>query len=132
MIQPSAPDTAPATGISTRRLSSLLQQELAEHLRQNRAYLLEEWARRIKAAPMRVIRKRDLLARTALVYDDYVTAVAAGRVETLRSYFARHLPGHFIARGVDPREIFRVTALLDDMLAGNSLDRSLFARFRHA
>lgn len=131
MIQ-TALEIAPAASARLRRRQIQLLRELAEHLQQNRARLLTEWSRRIDAADSpTAMSKHDILEKTAAVYDEYVAAVAAGHVETLRSYFAHQLPSDLIESGVDAREIFRLTALLDDMLAGNALDRSLFAKFRH-
>jgi hypothetical protein len=127
------PNVAQPARIRAGRRSPPLRRELAEHLRQNRARLLEEWSKHIDTAPEPMAMSKDvLLEKAALAYDDYVAAVTTGRMETLQSYFGRRLPGDLLASGVEAHEVFDIIGLLREMLASNVLDRSLFIKFRHA
>lgn len=132
MIQP-APDIAQRIRARPGRSSAPLRRELAEHLRQNRASLLAEWSKYIQAAPTpAAVDKDDLLEQAALVYDDYVAALAAGRVETLPSFFGRELPERLLAQGIETNDAFTIVVLLRELLGRDVLGRSGFMRFRHA
>lgn len=127
-------ELAPPPEIRTGRRGngSPLLRELVGHLRKNRARLLADWSRRINAAPLPAeINKDNLLEKASLAYDDYVEALAGGRLETLQSYFARRLPADLIESGFEAHQVFALVDLLRGMLTSSALDRSLFAKFRH-
>jgi rsbT co-antagonist protein RsbR len=58
------------------------------------------------------------------VYDNYVSALETGSIETLQAY-ARDLSERIIPRGVDTDEVLGIVLLLRDVLA-----RSLFHRYQ--
>ena len=99
-----------------------LLHELVDYLRQNRGALSEEWARRITDAQLlRVMTAQEIFSEVTAVYDNYVTALETGSVETLQAY-ARDLSERIIPRGVETHEVLGIVLLLRDVLA-----RSLFA-----
>jgi len=101
-----------------------LSKEVVTHLRQKRAELREEWARRIANARLLVAMSRDeILAEVTSVYDTYVEALETGTYEAMQAY-ARDLSERIIPRGVETHEVVGVVLLLRDVLA-----RSLFARY---
>src|SRR3954469_11828834 len=104
--------------------ASLLH-ELVGHLRANRGELREEWARRITDAQLlRVMTGQEIFSEVTAVYDNYVTALETGSVETLQAY-ARELSERIVPRGVETHEVLGIVLLLRDVLA-----RSLFAKYQ--
>src|SRR3954471_12989903 len=105
--------------------ASLLH-ELVGHLRANRGELREEWARRITDAQLlRVMTGQEIFSEVTAVYDNYVTALETGSVETLQAY-ARELSERIVPRGVETHEVLGIVLLLRDVLA-----RSLFVIYQH-
>jgi rsbT co-antagonist protein RsbR len=102
-----------------------LLHELVDHLRQSQAALREEWARRITEADLlSVMTPEEILSEVTAVYDNYVTALETGSVETLQDY-ARDLSERIIPRGVETHEVLGIVLLLRDVLA-----RSLFVAYQ--
>jgi rsbT co-antagonist protein RsbR len=102
-----------------------LLHELVEYLRDNGEALRDEWARRITEAQLlSVMSPREVTDELSAVYDNYVTALETGSVETLQAY-ARDLSERIIPRGVDTDEVLGIVLLLRDVLA-----RSLFHRYQ--
>jgi rsbT co-antagonist protein RsbR len=115
------PPAHPALGMD----SSLLH-ELVSHLRHNGGELREEWARRITDARLlSVMTDEEVFSEVTAVYDNYVTALETGSVETLQDY-ARELSERIIPRGVETHEVLGIVLLLRDVLA-----RSLFVNYQH-
>ena len=111
------PITAPA-------VDPELLHELVDHLRQNREALREEWVRRITEAKLLSVMEPDeIFSEVTAVYDNYVTALETGSVETLQEY-ARDLSERIIPRGVETDEVLGIVLLLRDVLA-----RSLFVNY---
>ena len=105
--------------------NSPLLHQLAEHLRQNRTDLREEWARRITNAQLlSAMTPEEIFSEVTAVYDNYVDALETGSVETLQAY-ARDLSERIIARGVETHEVLGIVLLLRDVLA-----RSLFVNYQ--
>jgi rsbT co-antagonist protein RsbR len=99
--------------------------ELVAILRRERGPLREEWARRITDAQLlRVMTEEEVFDEVTAVYDNYVTALETGSVETLQAY-ARELSERIIPRGVETHEVLGIVLLLRDVLA-----RSLFVEYR--
>src|SRR3712207_5147233 len=67
---------------------------------------------------------KEVFNEVTAVYDNYVTALETGSVETLQAY-ARALSERIIPRGVETHEVLGIVLLLRDVLA-----RSLFARYQ--
>jgi rsbT co-antagonist protein RsbR len=112
------PLTAPA-------VDAELLHELVDHLRQSRAALREEWVRRITdAALLSVMTPDEIFSEVTAVYDNYVTALETGSIETLQEY-ARDLSERIIPRGVETEEVLGIVLLLRDVLA-----RSLFVNYQ--
>ena len=100
--------------------------ELVGYLRDNRTMLSEDWARRITDAQLlRVMTAQEIFSEVTAVYDNYVTALETGSIETLQAY-ARDLSERIIPRGVETHEVLGIVLLLRDVLA-----RSLFAKYQH-
>ena len=105
--------------------NSPLLHQLAEHLRENRTDLREEWARRITNAQLlSAMTPEEIFSEVTAVYDNYVDALETGSVETLQAY-ARDLSERIIARGVETHEVLGIVLLLRDVLA-----RSLFVNYQ--
>jgi rsbT co-antagonist protein RsbR len=99
--------------------------ELVSHLRDERSTLRQEWARRITdASLLSVMTPGEIFSEVTAAYDNYVSALETGSVETLQSY-ARDLSERIIPRGVDTDEVLGIVLLLRDVLA-----RSLFDRYQ--
>jgi rsbT co-antagonist protein RsbR len=99
--------------------------ELVTHLRNERTTLRQEWARRITdASLLSVMTPAEVFSEVTAAYDNYVSALETGSVETLQSY-ARDLSERIIPRGVDTDEVLGIVLLLRDVLA-----RSLFVRYQ--
>ena len=99
--------------------------ELVTHLRNERTALREEWARRITDAQLlSVMTPAEIFSEVTAAYDNYVSALETGSVETLQAY-ARDLSERIIPRGVDTDEVLGIVLLLRDVLA-----RSLFVRYK--
>ncbi len=97
--------------------------ELVAHLRQNRAQLREEWARRITESQLlTAMTKEEIFAEATSIYDNYVAVLETGSVEALQAY-ARDLSERIIPRGVETHEVLGIVLLLRDVLA-----RSLFKK----
>jgi rsbT co-antagonist protein RsbR len=102
-----------------------LLHELVEYLRENGTELREAWARRITDAQLlSVMSPREVFDEVTAVYDNYVTALETGSVETLQAY-ARDLSERIIPRGVETDEVLGIVLLLRDVLA-----RSLFHNYQ--
>jgi rsbT co-antagonist protein RsbR len=102
-----------------------LLHELVDYLRQSRETLREEWVRRITEANLlSVMAPDEIFSEVTAVYDNYVTALETGSVETLQEY-ARDLSERIIPRGVETDEVLGIVLLLRDVLA-----RSLFVNYR--
>jgi rsbT co-antagonist protein RsbR len=105
-----------------REVDTTLLHELVGYLRENRGTLSEEWARRITDAQLlNVMTAEEIFSEVTAVYDNYVTALETGSVETLQAY-ARDLSERIIPRGVETHEVLGIVLLLRDVLA-----RALFA-----
>src|SRR6266699_5470138 len=102
-----------------------LLRELVAHLRQNRAQLREEWARRIREAKLLTkMSDEEIFSEATSVYDNYVAVLETGSVEALQAY-ARDLSERIIPRGVETNEVLGIVLLLRDVLA-----RSLFKKYQ--
>ena len=89
--------------MKTDRLESIevLLRELVAHLRESRAQLREEWARRITEAKLLTVMTQDeIFAEATSVYENYVEALETGTFEALQAY-ARNLSERIIPRGVE-------------------------------
>jgi rsbT co-antagonist protein RsbR len=106
-------------------LDAPLLHQLVAYLRQNRAALREEWTRRITDAQLlRAMTPQEIFSEVTAVYDNYVSALETGSVETLQAY-ARDLSERIIPRGVETHEVLGIVLLLRDVLA-----RSLFKNYQ--
>ena len=106
-------------------IDSALLHELVTHLRHKGGDLREEWARRIRDARLlQVMTDEEVFSELTAVYDNYVTALETGSVETLQDY-ARELSERIIPRGVETHEVLGIVLLLRDALA-----RSLFVNYQ--
>src|SRR5919109_664610 len=104
--------------------SSLLP-ELVSYLRQKRTQLREEWVRRITDEHLLgVMTPDEIFSEVTAVYDNYVSALETGSVETLQAY-ARDLSERIIPRGVETHEVLGIVLLLRDVLA-----RALFENYQ--
>ena len=107
------------------QLDEPLLHQLVAHLREQRGDLREEWTRRITDAQLlRAMTAQEIFSEVTAVYDNYVTALETGSVETLQAY-ARELSERIIPRGVETHEVLGIVLLLRDVLA-----RSLFRRYQ--
>src|SRR5436190_1789345 len=105
--------------------SAVLMRELVGHLRESRAQLREEWARRITGAELlTAMSKEEIFSEATSVYDNYVEVLETGSVEALQAY-ARSLSERIIPRGVETHEVVGIVLLLRDVLA-----RSLFKKYQ--
>ena len=106
-------------------LDAPLLHQLVGYLRQNRAGLREQWTRRITDAQLlRAMTPQEIFSEVTAVYDNYVTALETGSVETLQDY-ARDLSERIIPRGVETHEVLGIVLLLRDVLA-----RALFENYQ--
>jgi rsbT co-antagonist protein RsbR len=106
-------------------LDAPLLHQLVAYLRQNRAELREQWTRRITDAQLlRAMTPQEIFSEVTAVYDNYVTALETGSVETLQAY-ARDLSERIIPRGVETHEVLGIVLLLRDVLA-----RALFENYQ--
>lgn len=102
-----------------------LLRELVDHLRENRAGLRQEWARRITDAKLlTAMTPEEVFSEATSVYDNYVEVLETGSVEALQAY-ARDLSERVIPRGVETEEVLGIVLLLRDVLA-----RSLFEKYQ--
>ena len=70
--------------------SDPILQELVAYLRESRAELRQQWARRISEAELlRVMSEDEIFTEATEVYDNYVDALETGSVETLEAYALR-------------------------------------------
>jgi rsbT co-antagonist protein RsbR len=100
--------------------------ELVAHLRERRGELREQWVRRITDEQLlRVMTPAEIFSEVTAVYDNYVSALETGSIETLQAY-ARDLSERIIPRGVETDEVLGIVLLLRDVLA-----RSLFDAYLH-
>jgi rsbT co-antagonist protein RsbR len=112
--------------ITAAAVDTDLLHELVDLLRQSREELREEWARRITdAGLLSVMTPEEIFSEVTAVYDNYVSALETGSVETLQEY-ARDLSERIIPRGVETDEVLGIVLLLRDVLA-----RSLFVTYQH-
>lgn len=103
---------------------SELFQELVTHLRLKRAFLREEWARRIHEAELlTVMSSEEIFTEATAIYDNYVKVLETGSVKDLQAY-ARDLSKRIIHRGVETHEVLGIVLLLRDVVA-----RSLFKKY---
>jgi rsbT co-antagonist protein RsbR len=117
-------DRAP-TAMETVSPEATLLHELVAYLRENRSDLREQWARRITDAQLlSVMTPKEIFSEVTAVYDNYVSALETGSVQTLQAY-ARDLSERIIPRGVETHEVLGIVLLLRDVLA-----RSLFVRYQ--
>jgi rsbT co-antagonist protein RsbR len=120
-----AEEPAPEASPPAPQIDGPLLHQLVEYLRQERSALREEWARRIMDAQLlRAMTAQEIFSEVTAVYDNYVTALETGSVETLQAY-ARELSERIIPRGVETHEVLGIVLLLRDVLA-----RSLFAHYQ--
>jgi rsbT co-antagonist protein RsbR len=125
-----AAHTAGATNVATTgnaggETSEALLPELVAHLRQHRAQLREEWARRItEAGLLTAMTPDEVFSEATSVYDNYVEVLETGSVEALEDY-ARSLSERIIPRGVETHEVLGIVLLLRDVLG-----RSLFEKYQ--
>src|ERR671937_451932 len=104
-------------------LDAPLLHQLVAYLRQNRAELREQWTRRITDAQLlRAMTPQEIFSEVTAVYDNYVTALETGSVETLQAY-ARDLSERIIPRGVETHEVLGIVLLLRDVLARSLSDK---------
>jgi rsbT co-antagonist protein RsbR len=123
-MQDENPDAAPASP-EPPELDAPMLHQLVGYLRQERSGLREEWARRIMDAKLlRAMTAQEIFSEVTAVYDNYVSALETGSVETLQAY-ARELSERIIPRGVETHEVLGIVLLLRDVLA-----RSLFAHYQ--
>ena len=102
-----------------------LLHELVKHLRESRQALREEWVRRITESELlSVMTPEEIFSEVTAVYDNYVSALETGSVETLQEY-AGDLSERIIPRGVETNEVLGIVLLLRDVLA-----RSLFVNYQ--
>jgi rsbT co-antagonist protein RsbR len=107
-------------------LDAPLLHQLVAYLRESRGALRQEWVRRISDARLlRAMTGQEIFSEVTAVYDNYVTALETGSVETLQAY-ARDLSERIIPRGVETDEVLGIVLLLRDVLA-----RSLFKHYQH-
>jgi rsbT co-antagonist protein RsbR len=119
---PSGETTEPGSRSVDR---SQLLPELVAHLREHRAHLREQWARRITEGGLLTAMSQEEVFDTATsVYDNYVEVLETGSVEALEDY-ARSLSERIIPRGVETDEVLGLVLLLRDVLA-----RSLFEKYQ--
>jgi rsbT co-antagonist protein RsbR len=112
-----------AAATAASESSEALLPELVSHLRQNRAQLREEWARRItEAGLLTAMMPDEVFNEVTSVYDNYVEVLETGSVEALEEY-ARSLSERIIPR-VETHEVLGIVLLLRDVLA-----RSLFEKY---
>ena len=105
--------------------SEALLPELVAHLREHRAQLREDWARRItEAGLLTAMTSEEVFDEATSVYDAYVGVLETGSVEALEDY-ARSLSERIIPRGVETDEVIGIVLLLRDVLA-----RSLFEKYQ--
>jgi signal transduction histidine kinase len=98
--------------------------EVVAHLRQERAILRQEWARRIHEAKLlKAMTKEEIFAAATAIYDNYVKVLETGNVKDLQAY-AQDLSRRIVHRGVETREVLGIVLLLRDVLA-----RSLFKKY---
>jgi signal transduction histidine kinase len=103
---------------------SELFQELVAYLRLKRAFLREEWARRIHEAELlTAMSSEEIFTEATALYDNYVKVLETGSVKDLQAY-ARNLSRRIIHRGVETHEVLGIVLLLRDVLS-----RSLFAKY---
>src|SRR5215217_2800993 len=103
-----------------------LLHELVDHLRKSQEALREEWVRRITEAKLlSVMTPDEIFSEVTAVYDNYVTALETGSIETLQEY-ARDLSERIIPRGVETHEVLEIVLLLRDVLA-----RALFVNYQN-
>jgi rsbT co-antagonist protein RsbR len=127
--------SAPSLQVSAAEESLL--HELVEYLRENRGELREQWARRITDADLLSVMTGDeIFEEVTAVYDNYVSALETGSVETLQAY-ARDLSERIIPRGVETHEVLEIVLLLRDVLGRSLLvnyeaDRDLLRRILDA
>nr|WP_277352153.1 STAS domain-containing protein [Knoellia sp. DB2414S] len=94
-------------------------------MREHRAKLRDEWARRIQEAHLlEAMTAQEMAVETTSVYDNYVEVLETGSVEALQQY-ARDLSERIIPRGVETHEVVGIVLLLRDVLA-----RSLFEKYQ--
>src|SRR3954471_14531916 len=105
------PENSPA-GAEPPEVDAPLLHQLVGHLRENRGALREEWARRITDAQLlRVMTGQEIFSEVTAVYDNYVSALETGSVQTLQAY-ARELSERIIPRGVETHEVLGIVLLL--------------------
>jgi len=121
-------DSKRPTGRAIQRSDSesdSVLEELVAYLRESRAELREEWARRISDAELLgVMSDEEIFSEATEVYDNYVDALETGSVEALEAY-ARELSERIIPRGVETDEVLGIVLLLRDVLA-----RALFTKYQ--
>ncbi|MGH9111999.1 MAG: STAS domain-containing protein [Acidimicrobiales bacterium] len=123
-VQGTIASAGAATGNAADNSEALLP-ELVAHLRQNRAQLREEWARRItNTGLLSAMSPDETFSEVTSVYDNYVDALETGSIEALEDY-ARDLSERIIPRGVETDEVLGIVLLLRDVLA-----RSLFEKYQ--
>jgi len=116
---------SPAPGPDASNDPGQILHELVSHLRGERSSLRQEWARRISDAKLlSVMTSGEVFSEVTAAYDNYVSVLETGSVETLKTY-ARDLSERIIPRGVDTDEVLGIVLLLRDVLA-----RSLFDRYQ--
>ena len=109
---------------SSAATESELFQELVTHLRLKRAFLREEWARRIHEAELlTVMSSEEIFTEATAIYDNYLKVLETGNVKDLQAY-ARDLSRRIIHRGVETHEVLGIVLLLRDVVA-----RSLFRKY---
>ncbi len=125
MPKAKSPDKAVSISAAAESTTAALLTELVAHLRQNRAQLREEWARRITESQLlTAMTKEEIFAEATSIYDNYVAVLETGSVEALQAY-ARDLSERIIPRGVETHEVLGIVLLLRDVLA-----RSLFKKYQ--
>jgi rsbT co-antagonist protein RsbR len=113
-----------AATTTTSESSEAMLPQLVAHLRQHRAELRAQWARRItEAGLLTAMTPDEVFNEVTSVYDNYVEVLETGSVEALEDY-ARSLSERIIPRGVETYEVLGIVLLLRDVLA-----RSLFETY---
>ena len=114
-----ADDTAPS---SAGNRESLLNEWVA-HVRQRRAPLREQWARRLREANLlKAMSEAESFSEATSFYDNYVKVLETGSVEALQAY-AQSLSQRIIPREIETHELLGIALLLRDVLARSLLEK---------
>jgi rsbT co-antagonist protein RsbR len=92
-------------------------------LRQQRAPLREEWARRMRQSRLlSKLSEGKIFSEATSLFDHYVEVLESGSDDALQAY-ARVLSEHVIPREIETHEMLSIALLLRDVLARSLLDK---------